>query len=67
MSMAAWRCCTRGATSRTCAFARAAAIPVFAGDMAHFGVGVETPSLTRFAIAIRRRGEEPVYADVLPA
>jgi len=40
--------------------------PVFAGDMAHFVVGVETPSLTRFAIAIRRRGEEPVYADILP-
>jgi len=40
--------------------------PVFAGDMAHFGVGVETPSQTRFAIAIRRRGEEPVYADVVP-
>ena len=40
--------------------------PVFAGDMAHFGVGVETPSQTRFAIAIRRRGEEPVYADVAP-
>ncbi|HUL97620.1 MAG TPA: DUF58 domain-containing protein [Usitatibacter sp.] len=39
--------------------------PVFAGDTAHFGVTVETPSLTRFAIAVRRRGEEPVYADVL--
>ena len=40
--------------------------PVFAGDIAHFGVGVETPSQTRFAIAMRRRGEEPVYVDVLP-
>jgi uncharacterized protein (DUF58 family) len=40
--------------------------PVFAGDIARFGVGVETPSQTRFAIAIRRRGEEPVYADVMP-
>ena len=40
--------------------------PVFAGGMAHFVVGVETPSLTRFAIAIRRRGEDPVYADVVP-
>ena len=40
--------------------------PVFAGDIAHFGVGVETPSQTRFAIALRRRGEEPVYADVVP-
>lgn len=38
--------------------------PVFAGDIAHFGVGVETPAQTRFAIAIRRRGEEPVYADI---
>jgi uncharacterized protein (DUF58 family) len=40
--------------------------PVFVGDMAQFVVGVETPSLTRFAIAIRRRGEEPVYADIVP-
>ena len=38
--------------------------PVFAGDGAHFGITVETPSQTRFAIAVRRRGEEPVYADV---
>jgi uncharacterized protein (DUF58 family) len=40
--------------------------PVFAGEMALFNVSVETPSQTRFAIAIRRRGEEPVYADVVP-
>ena len=40
--------------------------PVFAGDIAHFVIGVETPSQTRFAIAMRRRGEEPVYADVVP-
>jgi uncharacterized protein (DUF58 family) len=40
--------------------------PVFAGEIAHFGIGVETPSQTRFAIAIRRRGEEPVYADIVP-
>jgi uncharacterized protein (DUF58 family) len=38
--------------------------PVFAGDVAHFGVTVETPSLTRFAIALRRRDGDPVYADV---
>lgn len=37
---------------------------VFAGDVAHFGVMVETPSLTRFAIGVRRRGEEPVFADI---
>jgi uncharacterized protein (DUF58 family) len=38
--------------------------PVFAGDGAHFGITVETPSQTRFAIAVRRRDEEPVYADI---
>jgi uncharacterized protein (DUF58 family) len=38
--------------------------PVFAGETAHFGISVETPALTRFAIAVRRKGEEPVYADV---
>ncbi len=38
--------------------------PVFAGETAHFGVTVETPTLTRFAIAVRRKDEEPVYADV---
>ena len=41
--------------------------PVFAGETAHFGVTVETPAQTRFAIAMRRKGEEPVYADVAPA
>ena len=40
---------------------------VFAGDTAHFNVSVETPAQTRFSIAIRRRGEEAVYADVGPA
>ena len=49
--------------------------PVFAGDTAHFNVSVETPSQTRFSIALRRRGgspgtpgwdDEPVYADVVP-
>ncbi|APV50858.1 hypothetical protein BWI17_14880 [Betaproteobacteria bacterium GR16-43] len=38
--------------------------PVFAGEAAHFGVTVETPSRTRFAVAVRRRGEEPVFADI---
>ncbi|HEX7466023.1 MAG TPA: DUF58 domain-containing protein, partial [Usitatibacter sp.] len=41
--------------------------PVFSGEVAHFGVTVETPAQTRFSIAIRRKGEEPVYADVAPA
>jgi uncharacterized protein (DUF58 family) len=40
--------------------------PVFAGDIAHFAVNVETPSQARFSIAMRRPGEEPVYADVIP-
>ena len=40
--------------------------PVFAGDIAQFHVGVETPALTRFAIAVRRKDEEPVYADIAP-
>jgi uncharacterized protein (DUF58 family) len=40
--------------------------PVFAGEAAHFGVSIETPSQTRFAIALRRKDEEPVYADVVP-
>jgi len=39
--------------------------PVFAGETAHFNVSVETPSQTRFSIALRRRGDEPVFADVL--
>lgn len=38
--------------------------PVFAGDIARFMVTVETPSQTRFSIALRRRDEEAVYADV---
>ncbi|HET9653259.1 MAG TPA: DUF58 domain-containing protein [Usitatibacter sp.] len=40
--------------------------PVFAGDTAHFRVTVETPSQTRFAIGVRRRGEEAVHADITP-
>ena len=41
--------------------------PVFAGDIAHFSVNVETPSQARFSIAVRRRGDEPVYADIVPS
>ncbi len=41
--------------------------PVFAGETAHFGVTVETPAQTRFAIAMRRKGDEPAYADVAKA
>jgi len=41
--------------------------PVFAGEAAYFHVSVETPSKTRFSIAIRRRADEPVYADVAAA
>jgi uncharacterized protein (DUF58 family) len=40
--------------------------PVFAGDTAHFRITVETPSQTRFAIAARRKDEEPVHVDVEP-
>ena len=38
--------------------------PVFAGETAHFSVTVETPSQTRFAIGVRRKGDEPVFGDV---
>ncbi len=38
---------------------------VFAGGGAHFGIAVETPAQTRFSIGMRRRGDEPVYADVV--
>lgn len=38
--------------------------PVFAGETAAFAVTIESPSLTRFAIGLRRRGEEPVHADI---
>ena len=37
---------------------------VFAGQAARFGVNVETPSRTRFAVAMRRREDAPVYADI---
>ncbi|HZZ91448.1 MAG TPA: DUF58 domain-containing protein [Usitatibacter sp.] len=38
--------------------------PVFAGDVAHFGVTVESPALTRFSIALRQREGDPVYSDI---
>jgi uncharacterized protein (DUF58 family) len=38
--------------------------PVFAGDTAQFRVVLESPSRERYAVAIRRRGEDPVFADV---
>ena len=41
--------------------------PVFAGEIARFNVSIETPSQIRFSIAIRRRNDEPVYADVTSA
>jgi uncharacterized protein (DUF58 family) len=40
--------------------------PVFAGETAHFRITVETPSQARFAIAARRKDEEPVHVDVEP-
>jgi uncharacterized protein (DUF58 family) len=40
--------------------------PVFAGDTAHFGVTLETPGAGRFAVAVRRIGEEPAWSDVTP-
>ena len=40
--------------------------PVFAGDTAHFRVVLESPSRERFAVAIRRRGEDPAFVDVCP-
>ena len=39
--------------------------PVFAGETAHFIVTADTPSQTRFSVAVRRRGDEAVYADVV--
>jgi uncharacterized protein (DUF58 family) len=38
---------------------------VFAGETAHFVVTAETPSQSRFSVAVRRRGEDEVYADVI--
>ena len=40
--------------------------PVFANEIGHFKVTVETPSTARFSIAMRRRDGDPVVADVLP-
>jgi uncharacterized protein (DUF58 family) len=39
---------------------------IFAGETAQFGITVETPAATRFAIAVRRRDGDPVYSDVIP-
>lgn len=39
---------------------------VFAGDTANFRVVLESPSRERFAVAIRRRDEQPAFADVKP-
>lgn len=39
--------------------------PVFAGETAHFTITAETPSQSRFSVAVRRRGDEEVYADVV--
>ena len=38
--------------------------PVFAGDTATFSITIETPAKTRFSIAVRRRDETAVYANV---
>ncbi len=38
--------------------------PVFAGETALFPVTVETPARARFSIAVRRRDEDAVYADI---
>ncbi len=38
--------------------------PVFAGESALFPVTVETPARARFSIAVRRRDEDAVYADI---
>ena len=40
--------------------------PVFAGDTVHFRVVLESPSRERFAVGIRRRGEDPAFVDVRP-
>jgi uncharacterized protein (DUF58 family) len=37
---------------------------VFAGDTAQFAVVVESPVRERFAVAFRRRDEDPVFADI---
>jgi uncharacterized protein (DUF58 family) len=38
--------------------------PVFAGETALFNVSVETPSQTRFSIAVKRREDDPVFSDI---
>jgi uncharacterized protein (DUF58 family) len=39
--------------------------PVFAGDGGQFSITIDTPAQTRFAIGARRRGEDPVFADIV--
>jgi uncharacterized protein (DUF58 family) len=38
--------------------------PVFAGETAHFSITLETPSQTRFAIGVRRKGDQAVFGNV---
>ncbi len=38
--------------------------PVFAGDTAHFAVVIKSPVRERYAVALRRPGEDPVFADI---
>jgi uncharacterized protein (DUF58 family) len=38
--------------------------PVFAGDTAQFRIVLESPSRERYAVAIRRRDDDPVFVDV---
>jgi uncharacterized protein (DUF58 family) len=38
--------------------------PVFAGETVSFGVTIESPSLARFAIGLRRRDEDAIHADI---
>lgn len=40
--------------------------PVFAGDTAQFRVVLESPTRERFAVALRRRDDHPVFVDVRP-
>ena len=37
---------------------------VFAGEMAHFTLSLETPSTARYSIGLRRKDAEPVFTDV---
>jgi uncharacterized protein (DUF58 family) len=37
---------------------------VFAGETGYFTISIETPSQTRYSIALRRKDADPVHADV---